>query len=696
MRILPALAAAMSLLASNSMPASAQPGQATGPDVQRPAAAFRPPAVPLVTHDPYLSVWSVSDRLPDNWPRHWTGAVNGLAGLIRVDGKTYRFCGTPSREWPAAEQLSVDVGPTRTVYRFRAGPADLTVTFVSPLLPDDPDLLSRPISTVTVEVASNQTDAHEASVYLDVTGEWAVNTPDQPVRWSRARAPDLHILSLWCNDQQVLKRAGDDVRIDWGTLYLAVEDSPRTSGAIAGHAAARGAFASTGKAPPADDLRAPRAANDDWPVLAAAADLGNIAKTQRVTFYVGYDDGYSVEYHKRALRPYWRRGGAEFVDVLAASVRDRAEIDERTRAFDEKLMADLTRRGGEKYARLSALAYRQTLAAHKIVADIDGSMLMFSKENFSNGCIGTVDVFFPCAPFFLYFNTELMEAQVRPIMDYASSPRWKFPFAPHDLGTYPHANGQVYGGGEKTEENQMPIEECGNMLILLDAIAVKRGNADFAARWWPTVTKWATYLEEFGLDPANQLCTDDFAGHLAHNANLSIKAIVGLGAYADLCKRLGKTEDAARFRATAERFAAEWVKLADDGDHFRLAFDRPGTWSQKYNLMWDHVLGLHLFPPEVARKELAFYKTKINKYGLPLDSRETYAKLDFAAWIATMAESRADFEAFINPLYDFANDSKDRIPLTDWYSTVDARCIGFRARSVVGGLYAPMLAEPKP
>ncbi|MCC6677402.1 MAG: DUF4965 domain-containing protein [Phycisphaerales bacterium] len=676
----------MSILAAAATATFAQPGHEPG--------AFRPPAIPLITHDPYLSVWSVSDALPGNWPRHWTGAVQGMAGLIRVDGKTYRFCGTPSRDWPAAEQLSVDVLPTRTIYRFRAGPADLTVTFLSPLLPDDADLLSRPISTVTVEVASNQPDPHEASIYLDVTGEWAVHTADQPVRWSRARAPDLHILSLWCEDQPVLKRAGDDVRIDWGTLYFAAEDSPRTSSVIAGHDTARRAFAASGGLPAADDLRAPRPANDDWPVLAAAADLGNIAKTQRFTFYVGYDDRYSIEYHKRAVRPYWRRAGAEFSDILTAAVTHRAEIDERARAFDEKLMADLTRAGGEKYARLAALAYRQTMAAHKIVADIDGTMLMFSKENFCNGCIGTVDVFFPSAPFFLYFNPELLEAQVRPIMDYAASPRWKFPFAPHDLGTYPHANGQVYGGGEKTEENQMPIEECGNMLILLDAIAMKRGNADFAAEWWPTVTKWANYLEQFGLDPANQLCTDDFAGHLAHNANLSIKAIIGLGAYADLCKRLGKSEDAAKFRATAERFAKEWVKLADDGDHFRLAFDKPGTWSQKYNLLWDRLLGLNLFPAEIARKELAYYKTRLNKYGLPLDSRETYAKLDFAAWVAAMAESRADFEAFMNPLYDFANDSKDRVPLTDWYSTTDARCIGFRARSVVGGIYAPMLVGP--
>jgi hypothetical protein len=658
--------------------------------------AFRPPAIPLVAHDPYFSVWSFNERLTDNWSRHWTGAVNALAGMVRIDGTVYRFAGSISSEVPPMDQCSVEVLPLRTLYTFQTNEIELNVTFLSPLLPKQPELLSRPLTYLIMEARSKDGKPHDVKLYVDCTAEWAVDTTRQPVRWSRAKFDGLHVLSFSSEEQPVLEKSGDNLRIDWGSFYLALGDAPWTSCVITGHETARVAFAAGGVLPASDDIRQPRPARDDWPVLACTIDLGTVKEEpSEACVYLAYDDLYSVEYFKRPLRPFWRKGGKEFGDILAAAVHDQKSITAQCRAFDDALMSDLRAVGGEKYARIAALAYRQVMAAHKIVADFDGTMLMFSKENFSNGCMGTVDVLFPSSPFFLLLDPGLLEAQLRPIMDYAASPRWPFPFAPHDLGTYPLANGQVYGSGERSEENQMPVEESGNMLILLAALTKVQGHAGFAENWWPVVSGWAGYLRNHGLDPKNQLCTDDFTGHLAHNVNLSVKAILGLGSYAMLCKAAGKEKEAADYRRTAEGFVKEWMKKADNGDHYRLAFDRPGTWSMKYNLFWDKALRLELFPDDVARRELAFYRTKLNPFGLPLDNRENYTKLDFHAWVAALAESREDFEAFMNPLYDFAHATPDRVPLTDWFRTTNARHVNMQARSVVGGLYGPLLVNRK-
>jgi hypothetical protein len=225
------------------------------------------------------------------------------------------------------------------------------------------------------------------------------------------------------------------------------------------------------------------------------------------------------------------------------------------------------------------------------------------------------------------------------------------------------------------------------------AIAQMEGHADFAGLYWKQLTQWAEYLRAKGFDPENQLCTDDFAGHLAHNVNLSAKAICALGAYGKLCAMRGDSARAADYQRLAREFAQRWVKEADDGDHFRLAFDRPGTWSQKYNLIWDRILGLDLFPPDVVRKEMDYYRKIQNTYGLPLDNRKDYTKLDWILWTATLTRDRSDFEALVAPVYRFLNETPDRSPMTDWYQTKEPKKVGFTARPVVGGVFARMLYD---
>ncbi|MES1261119.1 MAG: DUF4965 domain-containing protein [Acidobacteriota bacterium] len=657
--------------------------------------AFRPPAVPLIAHDPYFSVWSMADHLTDENTKHWTGTEQPLGSLVRIDGETFRIMGRDPRNLAALPQQSVEVLPTRTIYNFQGSGIHLNLTFLTPALPRDLEVLSRPVTYLIWTANSVDGKQHDVAVYLDASAALAVNTTDQPVEWSRFRLDGMEAMRLGSQQQPVLEKDGDNLRIDWGYLYIAAPGDAHATETAASLNATRTSFAGTGKIAAADDTETNRPGNSRGAAgLAVAIPLGSVGATAVSRHVlVAYDDLWSLTFLERRVRPYWRRNGATAADLLTSAERDFPSLLRRSEAFDRDLMNDLRKAGGEHFAQMTALSYRQSIAAHKLAVDADGTLLFFPKENFSNGCIDTVDVFYPSAPLYLLLNPKLLEGSVEPVMNYASMPRWRFDFAPHDLGRYPHANGQVYGGGEKTEENQMPVEESSNMIILAAALAHAEGNTVLAQRYWPALTKWAAYLKDKGLDPENQLSTDDFAGHLAHNANLSIKAIVALGAYAQLAQATGHGAEAASYRQTAQDFARRWVEMAADGDHYVLAFDKPGTWSQKYNLVWDKVLGLNLFPAAVAQKEIAFYLAHQNKYGLPLDNRSEYTKLDWIYWTASLAGSQRDFDALIDPTWKFAVDSPSRVPLTDWYWTQDAKQRGFQARSVVGGLFMKMLTD---
>jgi len=654
----------------------------------------RPPATPLITHDPYFSIWSFSDQLTGSDTVHWTGTPQPIAGIARIDGKPFRFMGLNPEDVPAMEQTASQVTPTHTRYSFRQAGIILEFTFFTPAMMNDLDVLSRPVTYLTWKVHSSDGTSHGVSVLLDVDPLIAVNDRGEQVVALRNQTQLLNVLSVGSRDQSILNRSGDNLRIDWGYFHLAIPKSEEAVSAIAPHLV--DAFAKTGRLPASDSIGMPQPANHAASHLAAELDFGSVG-AQPVTRHllVSYTDGFAIQYLERNLRAYWQRNNMPVEQMLDTAEQQYADLDKRGNGFDAELTSDLTKVGGSHYAAIATLAYRQTLAAHELVADVNGDPMLFAKENFSNGCIGTVDVLYPSAPFFLFFQPRLLEAQILPVLEYSALARWHFPFAPHDLGQYPLANGQVYGGGEKTEEDQMPVEESGNLLILVDALARAEGNAHLAERYWPQLTRWAEFLKEKGLDPENQLTTDDFAGHVAHNANLSIKAIEALAAYADLAHLLGHEDVARDYSSSAKDMAKKWIGMAREGDHYKLAFNSPNTWSQKYNLVWDQLLGYGLFPDSVRQTEMSYYMGKINTYGLPLDVRADYTKLDWSVWTATLATNPAQFNALIDPIDRWLNETPSRVPMTDWYDTKTGKQIGFQARSVVGGVFIKALADPQ-
>lgn len=655
-------------------------------------ATGRAPATPLITHDPTFSIWTTGDTLYEKWQCHWTGEGRGFAGLVRIDGEAHCFAGLLTGMCPALPQQSCEILPTRTIYRFADARIELTVTFCSPLLIENLDVLSRPVSYVTVSAKSRNGNTHRVEVYFDIGMEWPTDHHGDVVNGYRSRIKGLEVMRASCANVQVLTGCGDNHRCNWGTVVLATTSGEGVQSAI-GSNDTRDVWARTGVLPTDDFAEFPRAANHGYPVMAVAWDLHDVGTTSvECHALLGYDEQFQMEYLHRKVRPYWRRNGQTFATLLRTAEAEYQAIIESCVVFDAKVVADLTRVGGAAYARIGCLAYRQGLAAHGLAVDLDGTPLHLSKENFSNGCIATVDVTYPGAPFFLLYSPELLKAQIRPILEYAQSTRWRFDFAPHDLGVYPHANGQVYGGGEDSDKDQMPVEECGNMILLVGGLFRINGEHDFARKYWALLTKWADYLVAKGLDPDNQLCTDDFAGHLAHNANLSLKAITAIGSFAQMAQVIEPAK-ALHYRAKAEQMAADWVTMAADGDHYRLTFDKPNSWSQKYNLIWDKLLDLKLFPASVAHDEVAYYQKVQTRYGLALDSRQSYTKLDWIVWSASLAERNADFRALVAPLATWAAETPSRVPLTDWYWITDGKQAGFQARSVVCGVFVGLLVD---
>lgn len=586
-----------------------------------------------------------------------------------------------------AVQKSTTVMPTQTYYTFECGPVELDLIFTAPMLMDDLEAMTAPYNYITYQARSLDGQTHEVQLYLEATPQWAVNTADQPVAFEKIEKDGYVYLKTGSVDQEILGKKGDDLRIDWGYFYLSAAQSSDVTVAIDEWNATKKAFMANGKLSGKVDNVSPDM-EKQMTVLAYSDNLGKVdEKTVSGHLLIGYDDLYAIQYFNENRMAYWKHDGQ--TDIFAAFTKGQkeyAEMMKRCADFDKRLMQETMAAGGQKYAELCALAYRQAVSAHKLVTDKEGNLLFLSKENFSNGSIGTVDITYPSAPLFLCYNPELLKGMMNPIFYYSESGKWNKPFPSHDVGTYPQANGQTYGG-------DMPVEESGNMLILATAIATIEGNANYAAKHWEVLTTWADYLKKEGLDPANQLCTDDFAGHFAHNTNLSIKAIMGIAGYGKMAGMLGKKEIADSYLATAREMADKWISMAKDGDHYKLTFDKPGTWSQKYNLVWDRLLGLNIFPAEVAETEMAYNKTLQNQYGLPLDNREDYTKSDWILWSACLTGHAADFEALMLPVWKYANETTSRVPLSDWHFTSDGTQRGFQARSVVGGYYMRLLEE---
>lgn len=622
---------------------------------------LRAPAVPLITVDPYFSLWSFNDKLNEGVTRHWTGHEYPVKGYVTVDGKKYAFLGRVD-DAENMQQISLDITAFSTTYAFECDEISLTAKFTTPLLADDLAVASRPVSYVNVITESKDGKDHDTLITLVVDDTMCLNFKyEYPTEYTDVSFDGITAAKIGSKKQHVLCRVGDDVRISWGYIYLSTNAENATI---------------------TDEPHF-----HDYGVPAHRMVLE--VKGDSALFALAYDDIKSIEYFGEWLTSYWNKNGETLESALALAYDEYDSLMERCEKFEAQLASDCPT---EKYYELLSLAYRQAFSAHKIAVDKQGNILFISKENFSNGCAATVDVTYPSIPMFLLYNPELVKGMLRPVFRYAASDEWFYDFAPHDVGTYPKVNGQVYSHGT-TPYWQMPVEECGNMLVSVTAAALAENDVSFAKENWALLEKWVGFLVKNGLDPDNQLCTDDFAGHLAHNCNLAIKAIMGIASFAILNKMDGNMEACDKYMAIARDMGKKWCKTADDGNGcYRLAFDQAGSYSMKYNAIWDEIFGTGIFEKDTFAKEITWHiENHTNKYGLVLDNRANYTKSDWLVWTASMSESDEEFEKLTDTLWLAYNESESRVPMNDWYDTETAKQVGFQARSVQGGLFIKIL-----
>lgn len=607
---------------------------------------------------------------------------HNTTGGAYTDFGLYKNLARSNEQIMQAEQKSVSVLATSSYYTFVCGPVELDVVFTAPMLINDYDLLSMPINYISYQVRSTDKKTHDVQFYLSANPLQGVNKSSQPTISSTVIKNGVKYLKTGTIDQPILAKKGDGICIDWGYFYM-----PNVNGnvSLAAENTVKDTFLSTGELPVGENEIVCRKASQ-MPTLAYVHNFGNVTTASSFTM-LGYDEVQDIEYMYERYKGYWAHGGKVTIfDAFDRMKNSYSDLMAKCREFDKMIYDDGLKAGDVKYAEILSGSYRHVIAAHKLFQDKDGNLLFFSKENNSNGCVNTVDLTYPEAPLFLVYNPDLQKAMMTSIFEYSYSGRWTKPFAAHDLGTYPIANGQVYGG-------DMPLEEAGNMITLATMISKLEGNTKYVDKYWNDITTWTNYLVENGQDPANQLCTDDFAGHWAHNANLSIKAIMGVAGYAEMARIKGDAATADKYMKIAKDMAAKWESDAREDDHYRLAFDRENTWSQKYNMVWDKLWNLNIFPNNAMQREIKYYLKKQNKYGLPLDSRKDYTKNDWIMWTAAMAPNTKTFLKFVDPVYDYINETESRVPISDWYDTKTGLMTGFKARSVIGGFWMKVLAD---
>lgn len=665
-------------------------------------------AYPLFVKDPFFSIWSGTDTINGGETIFWTGDIKRTYGILKINDKSYCFLGDVPGMFKM-EQLKVEVSLFRTTYHFNVQEAEMKVSFFSPLPLNDLKILSLPVCFMEYEIVPKQR-IEDVTVYMSVSEDWCHGpSADREMRGDVISVDDGEIGYFGLNRQHIMNRSGDRVAADWGYYYIRAEECFYHEIPDFSHIEKNDTCDSE---------------NEEWKFLTGKNTHKNVLNSVKGKFIVAFDDVASINYFGRILKGYYLGKEGTIMDAIEYAYCKCDSIHDVCQKFEKKVLEDCKDYSRE-YQELLYYSYRQTVAAHKLVVDHDGTLLFISKECGSGGCLATVDVTYPTMPLLALYNPELLRASMEPIFKVASLPMWDYPFAPHDAGMYPYCCGQYYivkvrkegkhfrdvgfRGDWKQDvlpnyylypkaselydiERQMPVEECANMILIAKLYTLTASSSDYLEDKLDYLKKWCDYLVEKGLVPEKQLCTDDFMEHLDKNVNLAIKSIIAIMSFADIAEHFGSEGN--RYREVAQERAKELQGIYK-GSHMPLSFgDENNSYSLKYNLLWDKLLGYDLFTKEALEQEERSCMEHIDKYGIPLDSRTKLTKTDWMMWMAALSDNSCFVEMIIQAINNyFHSEGAKGKPFPDLYDCVTGETKPFANRTVQGSMFILLLKD---
>ncbi|RYP39349.1 hypothetical protein DL767_002260 [Monosporascus sp. MG133] len=667
----------------------------------------RPPSIPLAVKSPYLSSWlnvggdeENGGYLAGGWPRFWAQQITGWTGFIRVDGVPYAWLGAAPGAAPV-NQTHFSYTSTRSTFILQAGgKVEMSVTFLSPVTASDLRRQSLTFSYLDVGVHSLDGASHDVQLYADVSAEWASGDLGSIIQWDYDTADGVAYHQFARQEQVEIHEVNQQA--SWGTWYWSTKDDKGLTWQSGFDTDVRGNFIRDGVLTNIKDIDF-RPVNQNWPVFGFAKDLGYVnGSTMSTVFSIGLTqdaaikllgegDGFTT--YSSLWKSYFRTG----LEAMTFFYNDYDEASRIATDLDNKIAADSLAAAGQDYLTITSLSVRQTFGALQFTGTAEDPVV-FLKEISSNSDIQTVDVIFPAMPLILYLNPELVPYLLKPLFLNQENGHYPKKSAIHDLGIFPLAKGYPDGNDEP-----MPVEESGNMIIMVLAYAQRTGNVDYLDAHYPILKQWADYLVDESLIPAYQLSTDDFAGKLANQTNLALKGIIALRAMSEIAELTGRAEDAARFGATARSYIDQWQDLginkAADPPHTTLSYGDASSHGLLYNLYANSLLGFgyDFVPKSVYDAQSAFYPTVALEYGVPLDTRHIWTKTDWMMWAAAIA-SEDTRDTFIRLLARWISATTTNMAFTDLYDAATGDYpnpgLRFTARPVVGGHFA-LLALPK-